>query len=86
MTTIVCVGIAVRDIVFSVPNLPDGPGKNLATKRTEVGGGPAATAAVTIAALGGEARFPDKHRPPAAMAAATLAHTMPASPSTGSSR
>lgn len=57
MITIVCVGLAVRDIVFSVPSLPEGPGKNPATKRTEVGGGPAATAAVTIAALGGEARF-----------------------------
>jgi sulfofructose kinase len=52
-----CVGIAVLDIVLNVPALPTAPGKYRATRRTEVGGGVAANAAATIAALGGDARF-----------------------------
>lgn len=55
--TIVCVGIAVLDRVFRVPALAVGPGKYRATDRQVVGGGVAANAAVTIARLGGAARF-----------------------------
>lgn len=57
MTTVACVGICVRDLIFSVPALPSGPGKLQATARYEVGGGPAANAAVTVVLLGGQARF-----------------------------
>lgn len=57
MTTVACVGIAVLDIVLNVPTLPAAPGKYRATRRIEVGGGVAASAAATIAALGGEAVF-----------------------------
>lgn len=57
MTVVACVGIAVLDVVLNVPTLPFAPGKYRATRRTEVGGGVAANAAATIAALGGEARF-----------------------------
>lgn len=57
MTTTVCVGLAVQDIVLAVSPLPEGPGKRFATDRTEVGGGPAANAAATIVSLGGDARF-----------------------------
>ena len=55
--TVVCVGITVRDIIFSVESLPSGPGKTHATERREVGGGPAANAAVAVSRLGGAARF-----------------------------
>lgn len=57
MTTIACVGLAVRDLVFAVPHLPQGPGKHFADAHTEIGGGPAANAAVTVSALGASARF-----------------------------
>ncbi len=57
MTAVACVGIAVLDIVLNVPTLPATPGKYRATRRTEVGGGVAANAAATVAALGGEAVF-----------------------------
>ena len=50
-------GLAARDIIFSIDRLPAGPGKSHATERTEVGGGPAANAAATVASLGGSARF-----------------------------
>ncbi len=54
---VICVGIAVRDVIFSVESLPAGPGKTHATARREVGGGPAANAAVAISRLGGATRF-----------------------------
>ncbi len=54
---VVCVGIAVLDEVFAVDDLPAGPGKYRAHHRVEVGGGVAANAAVTVARLGGTARF-----------------------------
>jgi sulfofructose kinase len=57
VTTTVCVGLAVQDIVMAVAPLPEGPGKRFATDRIEVGGGPAANAAATIVSLGGDARF-----------------------------
>jgi sulfofructose kinase len=52
---ILCAGIAVWDRILAVPALPVGPSKNFASSVFESGGGPAATAAVAIARLGGEA-------------------------------
>lgn len=57
MTTVACVGVCVGDVIFSVGTLPAGAGKLHARAREEVGGGPAANAAVTVAALGGSGRF-----------------------------
>ena len=55
MPTVLCVGHAVQDFVFTVPSLPQRGEKYRATGFTSVGGGPAATAAVAIAKLGGRA-------------------------------
>ncbi len=57
MFTVLCVGIAVLDLVFQVDALPTAAGKHRAAQRLEVGGGVAANAAVTISRLGGRARF-----------------------------
>jgi sulfofructose kinase len=54
---IVCVGLATRDTVYRVPELPEPDGRVVATERVRAGGGPAATAAVTIAKLGVPVRF-----------------------------
>jgi sulfofructose kinase len=54
-TRILCTGIAVWDRILAVPALPAGPSKNFAASVFESGGGPAATAAVAITRLGGEA-------------------------------
>lgn len=50
--TVACVGITVLDRVFRVDHLPKTGGKYVARDYFEVGGGPAATAAVAIARLG----------------------------------
>lgn len=55
MATVLCIGQAVQDFVFGVGTLPRRPEKHRAGSFTSVGGGPAATAAVTIARLGGRA-------------------------------
>jgi sulfofructose kinase len=55
MSSVLCVGHAVQDFVFTVPALPDRGAKFRATRFETVGGGPAATAAVAIARLGGRA-------------------------------
>ena len=55
--TVLCVGHAVQDHVYRLPRLPVGGSKNRATGFSSVGGGPAATAAVAIARLGGRARL-----------------------------
>jgi len=55
MPTVLCVGHAVQDFVFTVAALPDRGEKYRAMGFTSVGGGPAATAAVAIAKLGGRA-------------------------------
>jgi sulfofructose kinase len=55
MAKVLCVGHAVQDFVFAVPALPDRGEKYRATHFETVGGGPAATAAVAIARLGGRA-------------------------------
>ena len=57
MSFVSCVGLAVRDLAFHVETIPQGPGKSSASRVSESGGGPAATAAVAIARLGHRARF-----------------------------
>jgi sulfofructose kinase len=52
---VLCVGHAVQDFVFNVPDIPTTPAKHRATAFSSMGGGPAATAAVCIARLGGTA-------------------------------
>nr|WP_319514961.1 PfkB family carbohydrate kinase [uncultured Cohaesibacter sp.] len=50
--TVACVGITVLDRVFRVEKLPSHGGKFVAKDYFEIGGGPAATAAVAVAQLG----------------------------------
>lgn len=57
MAEVLCVGHAVQDFVFSVDAIPTTPQKHRARGLASVGGGPAATAAVTVARLGGRARL-----------------------------
>ena len=45
------------DQIYGVERLPEAPRKHFATGFREVGGGPAASAAVAIARLGGKARL-----------------------------
>jgi sulfofructose kinase len=52
---VLCLGVAVQDYVFSLPDMPRAPEKYRATDFAIVGGGCAATAAVAIARLGGRA-------------------------------
>ncbi|WP_417561459.1 PfkB family carbohydrate kinase [Marinomonas sp.] len=55
--TIACVGITVLDRIQRVDNLPTTGGKYVAKDYFEVGGGPAATAAVAVAKLGHKVDF-----------------------------
>jgi sulfofructose kinase len=55
MASVACAGMTVHDRILSVPSLPTQATKLYATAVAEAGGGPAATAAVAIAALGGAA-------------------------------
>lgn len=57
MTRIVCVGITVLDRIWYLSDLPKEGGKYVANNYTEVGGGPAATAAVAAAKLGAQVDF-----------------------------
>lgn len=57
MIRIACVGIAVMDRIYYVEELPTEGGKYVAKRYTEVGGGPAATAAVAAAKLGAQVDF-----------------------------
>ena len=57
MIRIACVGITVMDRIYYVEGLPTEGGKYVAKRYTEVGGGPAATAAVAAAKLGAQADF-----------------------------
>jgi len=52
---VLCVGIAVLDNIFAIDEFPDHPTKVFARSFAQVGGGPAANAAVTVARLGGRA-------------------------------
>jgi len=54
MTRVVCVGVAVLDKIFTVDAIPLERTKVFARSYREIGGGPAATGAVTIARLGGQ--------------------------------
>lgn len=57
MKSLLCVGIATLDRIYSVDRHPSTPGKYRAIDRTVTGGGVAANAAVTVARLGGHVRF-----------------------------
>lgn len=57
MIRIACVGITVLDRIYYVETLPTVGGKYVASRYTEVGGGPAATAAVAAARLGAQVDF-----------------------------
>ena len=52
-----CLGLAIQDTILTVASIPTEPVKIYASGRREVGGGPAATASVAIARLGGKASF-----------------------------
>ena len=52
MSTVVCVGLATRDTILAVPRHPAADDLVLANDAAIAGGGPAATAAVTLARLG----------------------------------
>ena len=55
--SVLCVGVAVLDNMFSVGQFPTEPTKVFARNFRQIGGGPGANAAVTIARLGGTARL-----------------------------
>lgn len=57
MSAVVCVGLATLDTVFEVQDHPSRDSRVVASELTVAGGGPAATAAVTLARLGVEASF-----------------------------
>lgn len=57
VTAVLCIGQAVQDFVFSVDTMPAAASKYRARRFETMGGGPAATAAVAIARLGGHARL-----------------------------
>jgi sulfofructose kinase len=51
---VLCVGVAVLDNIFAISQFPNEPTKVFAQNFRQIGGGPAANAAVTISRLGGE--------------------------------
>ena len=57
MASVLCIGHAVQDFVFSVDAMPANADKYRASDFETLGGGPAATAAVAISRLGGSARL-----------------------------
>jgi sulfofructose kinase len=57
MKPLACVGSAVIDRLFQLPALPKEPGKYVAERYMDVGGGPAATASVAVARLGHPAQL-----------------------------
>jgi sulfofructose kinase len=54
---VACVGLATRDTIWLVPSYPAPDGRVVATEVVVAGGGPAATAAVTLARLGLDVAF-----------------------------
>jgi sulfofructose kinase len=54
---VVCAGLATRDTIWRVPGHPPPDGRVVATDLAIAGGGPAATAAVTLARLGVDVAF-----------------------------
>lgn len=57
MATVLCIGQAVQDFVFSIDTMPTAAEKYRASDFETLGGGPAATAAVAICKLGGAAQL-----------------------------
>ena len=57
MSGVVCIGLATLDSIFHVPHAPEPGGRVVASDLVLAGGGPAATAAVTLARLGIETSF-----------------------------
>ena len=57
MPRVMCVGHAVQDLVFTVKTMPYRAEKHRAESFRSVGGGPAATAAVVVSRLGGDAHL-----------------------------
>ena len=55
--TVACVGLATRDTILAVPEQPSPDGRVVADELLVAGGGPAATAAVTLARLGVDVSF-----------------------------
>ena len=56
-TSIVCVGLLTRDTIVPMPAWPEPDGRMVVDAIVRSSGGPAATAAVTVARLGGSAAF-----------------------------
>jgi sulfofructose kinase len=54
---VACVGLATRDTILRVPSHPEPDGRVVADELVVAGGGPAATAAVTLARLGVDTAF-----------------------------
>lgn len=54
---VLCVGVAVLDNMFAIDKFPGEPTKTFARDFRQIGGGPAANGAVTVARLGGAARL-----------------------------
>jgi sulfofructose kinase len=52
---VLCIGVAVQDNIFAIERFPAEPTKTFAKEFCQVGGGPAANGAVTVARLGGTA-------------------------------
>lgn len=52
---VLCLGVAVQDYVFSLPEMPQGAEKYRASQMAVIGGGCGANAAVAVARLGGGA-------------------------------
>jgi sugar/nucleoside kinase (ribokinase family) len=57
MPSVICAGLATRDSIWRVPSHPDPDGRVVATELLIAGGGPAATAAVTLSRLGVDVGF-----------------------------
>jgi sugar/nucleoside kinase (ribokinase family) len=57
MSRVACVGLATRDTIVTVPEHPPADGRVVADDWVVAGGGPAATAAVTLARLGVDVAF-----------------------------
>jgi sulfofructose kinase len=57
VSRVVCLGLATLDSIFHVPHAPEPGGRVVASELVLAGGGPAATAAVTLARLGVETSF-----------------------------
>jgi sulfofructose kinase len=55
--TVLCVGLATRDTIVAVRSHPEPDGRVVADELVVAGGGPAATAAVTLARLGADVSF-----------------------------